>query len=260
MNITVEQLVKLGATNANATKYVEAINQTCDKFNINTVSRVCMFLAQIFEESGNLSVVKENLYYGKSERLMQVWPARFPTLASTNGCVMNPEGLANHVYGGRGGNNLDEGYKFSGKGLIQVTFKANYEACGKALGIDLVSNPDLLLQPLNAALSAGWYWNKTNCNAHADLDSEEGMREVTKIVNGGYGNLPTRLTNWHKAKTIFNNIESVKPIENVSLEIPRVAEVTENPIVLNEVSAVNEVKPNLLALIISLIMKIFKKK
>ena len=89
--ITVEELISLGALRVNAEKYQKPLNDTCVRFNINTKARICAFLAQVFEESGSLSVVKENLFYTSAQRLMKIWPTRFPTLESTNGCLSNPE-------------------------------------------------------------------------------------------------------------------------------------------------------------------------
>lgn len=201
--ITAQQLIKLGASSENANRYLEPLNKTLVKYEINTNARVCHFLAQIFVESGCLRLVKENLHY-RAETLMRVWPKRFPTLASTNGYVMNPTALAEKVYSGRMGNiSPGDGGKYLGRGLKQLTGKFNYQACSKALGVDFVSNPGLLETPLYAALSAGFFWNSIKANQIADLDQEQTVKTITKLVNGGEIGLQERINYWKKAKGIF---------------------------------------------------------
>lgn len=204
VGITVEHLTKMGATAANAAKYVDHLNETCARFEINTRSRICHFIAQIFEESGNLRVVRENLNYD-AKACMRVWPKTFPTVESTVGFVKNPAALANKMYGGRLGNKEPgDGWKFSGRGLIQITFRGNYEPCGKVLGLDLVSHPELLEEARWAAMSAGWYWrDQGRCNALADIDTFEQVKVITKRVNGGYNNLASREKHWKQAKVVF---------------------------------------------------------
>lgn len=203
INITVDQLIKLGANPINANRYCKYLNDACLKYEINTNARVCSFLAQIFEETGCLSITKENLNYSTYQRLMAVWPSRFPNVTSTVGFVNNPVNLANKVYGGRGGNSLTEGSKYIGRGFIQITFKDMYLKCGTALGIDLINHPELLELPQYCALSSCWYWFQANCNKVSDGDNLDAVKAVTKIVNGGYGNLDTRISYWNKAKLIW---------------------------------------------------------
>lgn len=206
--ITSDQLVQLGASQVNAEKYLDGLNEAMDTFNINTPQRISQFLAQVFAESGSLSEIQENLNYS-AQRLMQVWPARFPNLQIANQYAHNPQALAIKTYGGRGGNSAapsEDGWLFSGKGLIQITFKSNYQRCGEALGIDLVSQPDLLLDPRFAALSAGWYWNNgsgTDLNVYADMDNDQGFDTITRKINGALGNIDQRCALWDKAREIF---------------------------------------------------------
>jgi putative chitinase len=266
MNVTKEQLVKMGASSMNAMKYVQGINLAIEKYEINSNARLCGFIAQLFEESGDLRVVKEDLNYSP-ERLCAVWPSRFPTLPSANLYGHNPDLLAEKVYGGRFDNPVGKAKDFIGRGLIQVTGFSNYKACGDSLELDLITHPDLLEIPDYSCLSAGWFWSKTNCNRYADMDNEEGVRLVTKIVNGGYGNLQTRISNWHKAKNIFtelklvNEVVETKPISEVKeiVEIKPVEEPVENPV--KEVAIVaNETKPNLFSIILGILAQLFKKK
>jgi len=257
--ITVNQLVKLGALPINAQKYVKAINDTCIKYSINTEARICAFLCQIFEETGALSNVRiENLNYS-AKRLMQVWPKRFPTLASTNGYVMNPKALAEKVYGGRGGNPAGKAGLYIGRGCMQLTFYDNYKACGKALGVDLINHPELVSEPEYAVLTAGWFWNEAKCNVKADLDSLEGVRLVTIKVNGAEGNLKMRQDYWLKAKKLGFNLKtdtvapvipttSLKPLPNVVLNTETASEVTQHNPVIQEPS------------ILGFILDLFKRK
>lgn len=272
INITVKQLIQLGALQENAEKYAKPLSDTCNRFNINTKARICAFLAQIFEESGKLSVVRENLFYSSAQRLMKVWPTRFPTVESTNGCLGNPAGLADRVYQGRGGNNLpSDGHLYSGKGLIQLTFKDTYKECGKDLVLDLIGNPDLLLQPEYAALSAGWFWNKRNLNQVADSDNENAVKQATYKVNGAYGNLDSRMKYWHIAKTIdFGSSDSVVAV--VATVVEPVME-TDTPVVEQPAPEVSmpAITPNEVQIIpiaetkkgfdwIGFILSIFKRK
>ena len=149
---------------------------------------VAHLLSQLAHESG-LVPKEENLHY-RAERLMQVWPARFPTLAAAQACAGNPEGLANTVYGGRMGNTQPEdGWRFRGRGLIQLTGRSNYETYGRLVGFDLVANPDLLLQYGVGALVAGAYWNARGLSRHALRDD---VTRVTEGINGGRNGLEDR--------------------------------------------------------------------
>ena len=252
--ITTIDLIKLGANSNNSDKYINFINEYCNTYNVNTEARICNFLAQIFHESGNLSVVKENLYYTTTSRLQAIWPSRFPTSESALPFVRNESLLAEKTYSGRLGNTEPgEGYKFRGRGLIQITGKYNYRAFGVFCNQDFISNPDLLLEPRFAVLSAFWFWNKSNCNAFADSDSSEAMKQTTKIINGGYGNLKERIATWSKAKNIFAN-RTITEIAPTKIEIPvfKLPEIIE--------TKQEEVKPNIFLFILNIILKLLKRK
>lgn len=145
------------------------------------VTEVDDFLGQILHESAMLTRVEESLYYTTPERLCSVWPSRFPNLRSAAPFVRNPQALANKVYGGRMGNSeLGDGWKFRGRGLLQVTGRDNYAAVGRALGLDLAGNPDLLKSP-PVALRASIAWWEGNIP-----DSVMGdIKRITRRVNGG---------------------------------------------------------------------------
>jgi putative chitinase len=177
-------------------KWEEPLRAAFDKYEINTPKRQAVFIGQCAHESANFTKLEENLNYSP-ERLTKVWPSRFPDLASANKYAYNPQALANKVYAGRLGNNQEnDGWKYHGRGLIQLTGRENYERCGSSLGVDLIGNPDWLLDSKYAALSAGWFWNKKGLNELAD-QQEHGM--ITKRINGGTHGLDDRLQKTTKA-------------------------------------------------------------
>ena len=188
-------------------KWLEAVQKTCDEFEINTPQRIASFIAQTAHESGGYTALSENLNY-KAATLAACWPNRFATLGAdkkpikengklvptgvANAIAGKPELIANLVYSARMGNGpaeSGEGWKYRGRGLKQLTGKDNYTRCGRDLGLDLVSNPDLLLEPMVAARSAGWFWKSNNLSSFADAGDIKGM---TKKINGGFIGLEDR--------------------------------------------------------------------
>jgi putative chitinase len=163
-------------------EWVEPLNETFAKYEINTPKRQACFLGQCMHESGGFKFLKENLNYS-AKGLVATWPSRFPNIEYASEYERKPERIANKVYSGRMGNTEEgDGAKYIGRGLIQLTGKDNYKAVTEALGVDLLANPQLLEEPRYAALSAGWYWNKKGLNATADANDIETM---TKRINGG---------------------------------------------------------------------------
>jgi putative chitinase len=197
--LTAEYLMAAtGANRENAEKFLPFIQGACKAYDITTPKRVAGFLSQIGHESGGLAMLEENLNY-KAETLMRVWPKRFPTLEFAQQYARNPQKIANSVYANRMGNGDEasgEGWKYRGRGLKQLTGKDNYTAFSKAIGTDFVASPDLLLEPVNAALSAGWFWSANNLNALADNGDVPGM---TKRINGGTIGLEQRQALYAKA-------------------------------------------------------------
>jgi len=192
------QLIALGIDG----KWIEALNNTFEKYGINTPKRQAAFIGQCMHESGGFKLLEENLNYS-AKALMATWPSRFPTEEMANQYARNPEKIANKVYGGRMGNadeSSGEGWKYRGRGIKQLTGKENYQRCGEALGVDLVENPELLLEPKYAALSAGWFWNKHNLN---DLADKADIETMTKRINGGLLGLDARKAAIAKAESIL---------------------------------------------------------
>jgi putative chitinase len=192
------QLLALGIEG----KWLEPLLKTFEKYEINTSIRQAAFIGQCGHESASFKVLQENLNYS-AKGLMATWPSRFPTMEEAEKIERNPEKIANKVYGGRAdlGNTEDgDGWRFAGKGLIQLTGRTNYTVCGLALGKPFAEYPELVLEPENAALSAGWFWNKRGLNALAD---DQSWELLTKRINGGTHGLQDRIERTHKAMDIL---------------------------------------------------------
>ena len=160
-----------------------------EKYKVNTILRIVHFMAQIEHES-HLKPISENLNYSK-EGLLKIFPKYFNNETSSI-YSRKPEKIANKVYANRMGNGDEksgDGWKYRGRGFIQLTGKDNYKNLSKDAEIDFIKNPDLLLEEANAIIAALWFWNKNNINRFADKDDIEG---VTKVINGGYNGLEDR--------------------------------------------------------------------
>ena len=173
-------------------RYTPALNAELEKYQINTPLREAHFIAQIAHESGNFRWVVENLNYSAAA-LRSVFGKYFPDDATAEAYARQPEKIANRVYADRMGNGDEasgDGWKYKGRGLIQLTGKDNYTNFGKASGIDAVNNPDLLAEDANAAVSAaGWFWDMRKLNQYADADD---ILTITKRINGGTNGLEDR--------------------------------------------------------------------
>jgi putative chitinase len=185
------------------TPWLEALNEALPQYEINTIERVAAFIAQCAHESGGFSVLEENLNY-KGATLTKLWPQRFPANVAED-YAGKPEKIANKTYGGRMGNgdeHTGEGYKFRGRGLLQLTGKDNYKACSQALFQDgtLIEEPDLLLDPYYAIHSACWFWSKNKLNQYADSGD---FTTMTKKINGGVIGLDDRIHHYNAAVDIL---------------------------------------------------------
>jgi putative chitinase len=190
------QLKELGIND----KWEIPLNQVFVKYDLDTSKRQAAFIGQCAVESANFTRLQENLKYS-AQRLTQVWPSRFPSIEAATPYANNPEKLANFVYAGRMGNLQDcDGWQFHGRGLIQLTGRENYENCGNGIGVDLINDPDLLLTPQYAALSAGWFWGKRGLNALADTQEYGTM---TRRINGGTTALEERIAKITKALQVL---------------------------------------------------------
>ena len=196
--VNAEQLQRLHI----GAEWVDALNETFSRFNITTNNQKAMFIGQCSHESGNFRLLQENLNY-KAATLMKLWPKRFPTLEVANQYAGNARAIANKVYADRMGNRDEasgDGYRFRGKGLVQLTGHSNHFHAGKALGVDFVMQPDLVATPKYAALTAGWFWETHKLNPPADaLD----YTKVTKIINGGTIGLDDRIKHVQHALAVL---------------------------------------------------------
>jgi putative chitinase len=174
---------------------IKQIPEIQTKFEINTPLRLAHFLAQCGHESGGFRVVNENLNYS-AKGLLGIFKKYFPTAALAEQYQRKPEKIANRVYGGRMGNGDEtsgEGFKFRGRGYIQLTGKQNYTAFAKAIGEDVVANPDLVASKYPLA-SAAWFFNKNGLHKLADGGSTDAViTQITKRVNGGTIGLADRI-------------------------------------------------------------------
>jgi putative chitinase len=193
--MTNDQLKALGL----GEQWLDPLNETFDKYQINTPQRQACFLGQTLHESGNFKFTKENLNYS-AKALMATWPSRFPNMDIAMQYERQPEKIASKVYVGRMGNETPEdAAKFIGRGLIQCTGKETYQHCGEALGVDLIANPELLEEPRYAVLSAGWFWNKKGLNALADEGTKDAFDIMTKRINGGLLGIDDRKAKMNEA-------------------------------------------------------------
>lgn len=176
--MTESQLEQLGI----GPEWLAPLDKTFKKYEINTLKRQACFIGQCMHESGGFKQLNENLNYS-AKALVATWPSRFPSLEYAAEYERKPDRIANKVYGGRMGNTEEgDGWKYHGRGLIQLTGKENYANCGLGLGVDIVGNPDWVATPEYAALTAGWFWNKKGLNELAD---DMNIDTMTKRINGG---------------------------------------------------------------------------
>ena len=179
---------------------IAMIPEVVSKFEINTPLRLAHFLAQCGHESGGFKLTQENLNYS-AKGLNGIFKKYFPTLDSAVPYERKPEKIANKVYGGRMGNGLEgsgDGWKFHGRGFIQLTGKDNYTAFTKSIGEDCVSNPDLVASKY-ALASAAWFFNKNGLHKMADGGANDAtVTSITKRVNGGTIGIVDRIAHFNE--------------------------------------------------------------
>jgi putative chitinase len=184
-------------------QWVDALNETFQRFNISTPRQQAAFIGQCGHECGNFRLLEENLNY-KAATLMKLWPKRFPTLDIATEYAGKPQKIANKVYASRMGNRDEasgDGYRFRGRGCIQLTGSSGYFHAGKALGVDFWANPDLVATPQYAALTAGWFWSTHNCNNLAEAADWLGL---TKKINGGTIGYDDRVKHTNEALAVIS--------------------------------------------------------
>lgn len=185
---------------ANAVAMAVVLEANRAAAGLTTPQRVAHFLAQVAHESSGLTRFEEGLSYS-AERLVQVWPSRFPNIGAATPYARNGAKLAEKVYGGRMGNTQPgDGFKFRGRGLIQLTGRDNYTKAAAYSGLPLVDDPGLASDPANAALIALGFWKSAALNDEADRDD---IAAITRAVNGGLNGLEDRKAWLAKAKAVF---------------------------------------------------------
>ena len=212
--VSERQLVDLGASAANATKYADALNDAFVQHEINTPLRIAHFLAQVYHESAKLRRTNENLNYS-AKGLRKVFGKYYKTTKAATAHAKKPRQIANRVYANRMGNGNEasgDGFRYHGRGLIQLTGKNNYRAFSEFVGRDCVANPELVKSEL-AVSSAVYFWTSNRLNRLADLDD---VRAITQAINGGVNGLPDRISLLAKAKQLL--AESTVPLEPSEIE------------------------------------------
>jgi len=217
--LTAAQLNKI-MPNADATRWLDHLNNAMAAQDINNPMRMAAFLAHVAVESGELNVVEEKMSYSV-ERMMAVWPKRFPTPEIAAPFAHNPEKLGNFVYANRLGNgppNTGDGFRYRGRGLLQATGKDHYREASAALNVDLIATPELLEKPELAAKEAAWWWKKRGLNPVADAAQ---FRNSTIIINGGLTGYDDRVAFWRRALAALGADASVTDTSDLVAEVQK---------------------------------------
>lgn len=204
MELTKEQLSQLLPKNPYLDHWFHALEQLLPDYEINTPKRMAAFLAQCAHESGNFIATKENLNY-RPETLVKLFSKYFDLPTAQQYCASpnKQEAIANRIYANRMGNGNEasgDGYRYCGRGLIQVTGKANYTDFADSLEITPQEASEYMHTFEGAAQSACWFWETRKLNDYADRGDIKGM---TKIINGGYIGLEDRISHFEHALHIF---------------------------------------------------------
>lgn len=202
--VTKEQLIQIfpKINKANLDEIWQPLNDAMAEFGIDTPARKAMFLAQCAHESAMFSRVTENLNY-RAETLLKVFPKYYKTLNEAVAHARKPELIANRVYSSRMGNGdsaSGDGYRYRGRGFIQLTGKNNYTECSKGLNVDLIKSPEYLETAVGASRSAAWFWSHNGLNKFADAGDIVG---ATKRINGGTIGLNERTELYKLAKSVL---------------------------------------------------------
>lgn len=196
--LTKAQLSELLPGNPYLDYWYSALDRCLPDYDINTPRRVAAFIAQCAHESGGFLFLKENLNY-RAESLVRVWPRHFPSLDVARQYARKPEKIANKAYANRMGNGDEssgDGWRFIGRGLIQLTGKDNYQAFADSIETDINDIPEYLQTFEGAVQSACWFWEKNNLNKWAE---DGDIKEMTRRINGGYIGLDDRIKHYEHA-------------------------------------------------------------
>lgn len=205
MQLTLEQVNQLLPRNPNVEEWYQALSKILPDYGIDTPQRIAAFIAQCGHESAGFTVLKENLNY-RWETLRRVFPRHFPTddIAKRYASLPNKqEAIANRAYANRMGNGPEEsgdGWRYCGRGLIQLTGKNNYSLFADSIGIPVEEASEYLQTFEGAVQSACWFWETNNLNRFADAGDIRGM---TKVINGGLNGLEDRILHYEKALRVL---------------------------------------------------------
>ncbi|WP_034065441.1 glycoside hydrolase family 19 protein [Pseudomonas aeruginosa] len=188
--------------------FLPALNRAMLQFDILGVARQSAFLAQVGHESAQFMRLVENLNYS-ARGLANTWPSRYRGAdgqpnALAQRLARNPQAIANNAYANRNGNGDEssgDGWRFRGRGLLQITGRSNYRAAGAGLGLPLEAEPELLEQPEYAARSSAWWWVAHGLNGLADCGE---FAAITRRINGGLNGQAERLELWTRAKAVLS--------------------------------------------------------
>jgi putative chitinase len=203
-NFSLDKLRRIIPGNPNVESWHNSLSQILPTYEINSQLRVAAFLAQCGHESNNFRSLRENLNY-RAESLMRVWPRHFPNLTVARQYAHNQPAIANRAYANRMGNGKEEsgdGWKFSGRGLIQLTGRSNYQAFADSIKRNIEEMPEYLVTINGAVHSACWFWKTNNLNKWADV---KDMVTLTKRINGGTIGLEDRLKHYKHALDVLNS-------------------------------------------------------
>ena len=201
--VTVDDIASCCPHNPDPASLLSALEEVLPRYEIDTPERLSAFLAQCAHESGDFTVLEENLNYS-AKGLAATWPKRFPSEAAAAPYNRNPEAIANKVYADRMGNGPEssgDGWKHRGRGAIQLTGKSNYQAFANDLGFQSIDDAILYLQTLQGAIeSAAWFWWKNNLNPIADNGD---MKTLTHKINGGELGLAERVAHFNHNQQVL---------------------------------------------------------
>lgn len=182
--MTVADLIAAGIAPTQAKAFACPLQAACEEFGINTPRSQAAFIAQLAHESQGFTRLEENLYYTTPARIRAVFPSSVRTVEQARWLAGKPQELANCVYAGRLGNGDEasgDGWRYRGRGLIQLTGRHNYKRAADALRLPLIERPDLAAEPKVAARIAGWYWHSHQLNRRAEAGDIDG---ITAAING----------------------------------------------------------------------------
>ena len=198
------ELLRTVTTPELADMWAESLDETCERFAIDSPFRIAGFISNVAHESAGFKFVKENLNYSAAS-LMRVWSSRFPTVEIAQRYAMQPEKIANRAYSDRMGNGDEasgDGWRYIGRGLIQLTGKNNYVAYSLACDNEALQHPEIVEQPKYAAESAGWFWSVNRLNQLADAQDITGM---CRRINGGLNGLDDRQMKYSQIMSYFES-------------------------------------------------------